>query len=548
MTADGLRAFYQNRFRVVVAGVIALLTVLAWINRFIQDDAFISFRYAENLVNGHGLVWNPGERVEGYTNFLWTLLMAIPIALGYDPVPFSLGLGMACFAVTLGLTYLLASSILGSKNLGILTILLLGTNYTFSAYATGGLETQMQACLFVACACVVTRAVRSRIWTIGKSLSLSLLCAAALLIRLDSSILVIVLLGASSYSILSENASVRTKQFLMLSLAAPLVIIVGGWLLWKLAFYGSILPNTFYSKVSGAASIERGFYYFYVFLKTYWLIPMPFLAIWVLWKMQAPWKHPAAILAAIVALWFLYMIRVGGDFMEFRFVVPVMPFFFILLVMMIAELTTSRPVQALLVVVIIMGSLWHAMTYTGYVSVKYRGIESIEELNNHVTSKGQNWSHVGRLLGEAFHYRPDVVIATTAAGAIPYYSRLATVDMLGLSDSRIAREGVVVGDVPGHTKIARFSYLRERKVNLLIGPPWFRGVDESLDQPYTLNSTRNFTIMTEHDRIPYDSMLIEIPVDPKWVLTVLYLTRHPFIDDVIRQQGWKVWPVTQLSR
>ncbi len=47
-----------------------LLTVLAWSNRFIQDDAFISFRYAENLVQGKGLVYNEGERVEGYTNFL----------------------------------------------------------------------------------------------------------------------------------------------------------------------------------------------------------------------------------------------------------------------------------------------------------------------------------------------------------------------------------------------------------------------------------------------------------------------------------------------
>jgi hypothetical protein len=54
------------------------------------DDAYVSFRYAENLVHGlvhgHGLVFNPGERVEGYSNFLWVLLAATAIAAGTDPL------------------------------------------------------------------------------------------------------------------------------------------------------------------------------------------------------------------------------------------------------------------------------------------------------------------------------------------------------------------------------------------------------------------------------------------------------------------------------
>jgi len=48
------------------------------------DDAFISFRYAGNLVAGQGLVFNPGERVEGYTNFLWTVLLAACHRAGLD--------------------------------------------------------------------------------------------------------------------------------------------------------------------------------------------------------------------------------------------------------------------------------------------------------------------------------------------------------------------------------------------------------------------------------------------------------------------------------
>ena len=58
------------------------MVFFAWWNRFIQDDAFISFRYAENFARGAGLVWNAGERVEGYTNFLWTMLMGVVIIVG----------------------------------------------------------------------------------------------------------------------------------------------------------------------------------------------------------------------------------------------------------------------------------------------------------------------------------------------------------------------------------------------------------------------------------------------------------------------------------
>ena len=63
--------------------------------RLLGDDAFISFRYARNLVEGHGLVWNPGEAVEGYTNFLWVLLMAAGIGAGVEPERLSVGIGIA---------------------------------------------------------------------------------------------------------------------------------------------------------------------------------------------------------------------------------------------------------------------------------------------------------------------------------------------------------------------------------------------------------------------------------------------------------------------
>ena len=71
------------------------------------DDAFISFRYAENLAVGHGPVWNTGERVEGYTNFLWVLLLSLPAALDASLVVSSQVMGVLAsvgvFAAVYGL-------------------------------------------------------------------------------------------------------------------------------------------------------------------------------------------------------------------------------------------------------------------------------------------------------------------------------------------------------------------------------------------------------------------------------------------------------------
>ena len=75
---------------------LALLVWLASVSWFLTDDAFISFRYVHNLLEGHGLVFNPGERVEGYSNFLWVLeLAAIWRVLGValeDAAPWLSGL------------------------------------------------------------------------------------------------------------------------------------------------------------------------------------------------------------------------------------------------------------------------------------------------------------------------------------------------------------------------------------------------------------------------------------------------------------------------
>ena len=262
-----------------VVFLIGTLSCVAWLNRFIQDDAFISFHYARNFVEGQGLTFNPGERVEGYTNFLWTVVMAIGFGLGLEPVAWSQVVGVALFAVSLGVTFTLAAQLSESRWVAIAAVLLLGTNFSFSAYATGGLETQMQACLVLSAFLLSWRATRgpgvSRVFLVLASCVYGLAC----LTRLDSSV-ALVLPGLLTLAVVvSRGRNHGTRALDVLALCLPAFLLLAPWFLWKLSYYGELLPNTFYAKVSSSASALRGIHYVYRFFASYWLLPMVAVAV-----------------------------------------------------------------------------------------------------------------------------------------------------------------------------------------------------------------------------------------------------------------------------
>ena len=113
----------------------------------VQDDAFISFRYAANLVDGNGLVFNPGERVEGYTNFLWTVLLAAAMGLGANPVLASVAGGMASAAALAWGGYRLAEETLDAPWLGLLVPAFVALDTGITLEGMQGLETVFYAAL-----------------------------------------------------------------------------------------------------------------------------------------------------------------------------------------------------------------------------------------------------------------------------------------------------------------------------------------------------------------------------------------------------------------
>jgi len=528
------------RPNLTAAAAVIALTGLAWANRFIQDDAFISFRYAYNAVQGLGLVWNAGERVEGYTNFLWTVLMTVPHLLHVDPVLFSQLAGLSFFALTLLFTYKTAVPMLGSRGLALTSIIVLGTNFTFSSYATGGLETQMQACLAMVSLYIVLENLRTGSWSIRGLAVFSLVIAVSVLTRPDSVVLSVICVPLAAVSSLRGQAARQRKLAQFAGLFLPALVILSAWMLWKYWYYGSVIPNTFYAKVSMDSSFSVGMNYVSTFFTSYWLWPFALLVPFVLKRPFPDSLAGVLVLTAFVVIWCAYVVVIGGDFMEFRFMVPVLPPLAMLLVWLIVRALKRPMLQACFIGFALVGSLHHALTFE-----YFRGIESISGLSGHVSGTPVNWVDVGKSLGRMFDYNEDVTIATRASGAISYYSKLRVMDMLGLSDPWIATQGYPIESQPGHKRLAPLDYLVRSGVNLVIGHPVIIDTSRLRLPYYDVLLLMPLAPILRYEDLPETSSVAEIPIDAQYSLVALYLVRSPVVDRVAAQYNWRIVPVVR---
>lgn len=429
---------------------------------FLGDDCFISFRYAGNLVDGQGLVWNPGERVEGYTNFLWVLLMAAAMVLGVAPETASVAIGITAGAGLLG-----ALLVCGAREWDWadpfvwLAPFALATSRSFTAWCTGGLETMFfTLLLFLG----VAAHLRERESGTARPLASSLLLAAAALTRPEGNLFALVVGLFFVGEILMHRRRFRTG----LVWALPYLAIVGTHLLWRHAYYGYWLPNSFHAKVPGAWW-EQGWRYLSLFAEDYhilWFLPL----IPAVLLSGRRFRH--GLFAALIGVYLLYVLYVGGDRFEFRFLVVVMPWFYWLLadgLRRISALGTGshRPgralAAALALALLLTTHLGSRRAAAAGVRHGVAGIEIIRDYAKRRADSGKflrNWIERGLL-------PRDVVLCVGGAGALPYYTGWPTVDRRGINDLTVARMPIAGRGLIAHEREASYEYLLERKVVIL---------------------------------------------------------------------------------
>lgn len=312
-------------------GVAVALIVLAghaWYTAFLCDDAYITFRHVRNLLDGHGLVFNPGERVEGYSNFLWALQLAALWIAGIGPETGSLVLSAVSTVAAVGVFVRLAatSPFARPATSVLLGLLLLVTNRSFAVWSTSGLETR-QFTLFVLLGVALLHGQRSRRGLVLAGVAF----AFALLSRVEG-----MLFGAlGGVWLLVEGwrttRGARRSLEDVAWLALPQVVVAGAHLLFRLAYYRAPLPNTYYAK-AGETWWEAGAVFVEGFAVEYGLIVLLPVAVV---GAVARWRRGDSLhvlSALLVVPHQLLVARIGGDHFEYRMMDVLLPLLFLAVV------------------------------------------------------------------------------------------------------------------------------------------------------------------------------------------------------------------------
>ena len=519
----------------LLAVVVLCCLCFAYRLRFVQDDAFISFRYSESLAHGNGLVWNIGERVCGYTNFLWTVLMAIPQSMHYSVVSFSYFVGLTCFSLTLLMTFGIARRIL-PDGWATAAVALTGLNYSFAIYGTGGLETPLHALLLTAALYFAAPLVEGEVSQLAL-LCLSLTSGLAMLTRLDSA----PYLAVIQLFVVLQLLRCPARGNAWLALLAPETILFSAWCAWQISFYGHLLPNTFYLKIgseSAAVRYTNGLLFVSQFLVKYLFLPALLL---LLFHVKKLWHRPVlGVIACVAAAWCLYVIYAGGDFMEYRFMVVSVPLFAVLL-MWAARESNRWHLGTGFVVLGFAAALAPAIPFN--FAPESMHVHTRKQLVEQLSGERTDLEGVGKLLGSVFRGDPTVRIAVGPAGAIPFYSGLPSVDMWGPNDAWVARYGKPGTDYPGHYRLATVPYLLQRETTLIIGMVKIVPRGAPLHDHYTAAEVIYAPICGGHCLLPEGAKVLRAPLDDHRDLEMVYVFPHPAVDRAIAKNHWQVRPI-----
>ena len=290
------------------------LTSVAW---FITDDAFISFRYVRNLLDGHGLVFNPGEYVEGYTNFLWVVeLAAIWRLFGIRPEHVAQWLSVAYTVGTILVMLWWVAQMPFLRHRGLIAWMALGLicgSATFAVWTSGGgLETRQFTFFALVAVAALSVFGASRWGLLAASLSL----AAAALTRPEGLLVAACCVG---WFVAHRWFTARQLDWRgTLALAGPFVVLIGGHFLARFRYYGEWLPNTYYAKHVGPW-YESGFRYLWaaaIETGLYLLIPLAVVALRGRWREHRDGIYVLVLL--LIGTHMAYLFEIGGDHFEYR--------------------------------------------------------------------------------------------------------------------------------------------------------------------------------------------------------------------------------------
>lgn len=473
-------------------GLVMLVHLREW--SFVCDDAFISFRYARNLGEHGALVYNlePFEKVEGYTNPLWVVILGLGVFLGLAPELLAPVLTSAASLIGLGLAASLGAELRrldegaqpsarapAFEPIDLLAPALLVMVPEYVVWASSGLETSLALALGLAAMVA---------WLRGAIVGAALLAALTGLTRLDG------LLGLAGFGLAwllvvgfahRRELDLRALPWRRVALGlAVFVGLLGTALLIRRAYYGQWLPNTWAIKQHGALLRDT---YGVAYLRMWFdrlqlIVALPLLAL----------ARPRHLLVLVpLAIQLAWAWSIGGDFMAYsRFLLPATVLAALAIGLSLARL--DRIVRGLvsprLHLAIVGGLALLGLVALG-LRIPTRVGEDREHAHLHVDPDDPSgpgfegvramdrFARVRLAAGERLRevVPADTWISVGAAGALPYASRLPAFDAYGLVDPSVldhAEPDASARARPGHQLHAPLERVLAREPDLICHIGW----------------------------------------------------------------------------
>jgi len=452
-------------FVLVTALTVLYVAELYWVytvNFAACEDAYITFRFAENLAKGLGPVFNPGEAVEGYSNFLWMVFLSASYRLGFDMETVSRLAGAVLNTLAVFLVWYIPRrhfSVRGtSAFLGPLLYLLF---LPFHFYATSGLETT----LYLFCILLCTHTV---LWAGARPFpfvlaAFSLLITA--LVRPEGILLCVFLCAYLLWRCVFRSGPWKPYLPGILLFA----IGYGAFLLWRIDYYGLPFPNTYYAKGSFPFFIRAalGFIMNKGFITHYAYLPLFLLA--VLGFVKTPEGYPRDIVLLFLCTGLLFSLAFSGfDWMPFfRYTLPVVPLLIILcqtcFFCLWQKISTGGALRQKLI--------WSAITAVFILAAAEQFLYDASftlQWNKVNRYAMYNQKTMGLWMKEALGSEP--LIAVGDVGRLAYFSHATVMDIFGLTNRDIALLRKHYGSpeiiLPGCT--ISFDHYKEKERELLL--------------------------------------------------------------------------------
>jgi len=444
--------------------LVAAVGAAAW-HTWLSDDVFVTFRCVDQLLSGNGPVYNPGERSEGFTHFLWFVLLAVLHGM-HLPLEFlGRALGLPFFAATLALLWLLSRRLFAAPGAATVPIAALAWAAHGDArlFASGGLETACFTFFLVLGFTCLTAAPRRGIRLLG----IWALCVASL-VRPDG--LLYLVLGLAAGLVLERDRATFVRGLLLATLlVVPLFV-------FRMAYYGVPFPNPYYAKSGNLPYWQQGWHYLSLYVRVYpaLLLALP-MSVWAVVDLRraaspaspgAASRNAALVLAAVfAAAHILAVTRVGGDFMFARFLLPATPFLLLLCEALVRRLPGTR-LQTLTAAVLVLSFLAGSSLKNLWLGGGRHVWGIVDEPQFYPADRVAQARAEGVFLRPCFEHSGARVLVVAGQLMHAYYARYpVAVELCGLTDPHVAHSPLVRRERPGHEKYATAEYVYARRVH-----------------------------------------------------------------------------------